>query len=104
MRKSTIVHVAIGVFASLMCLSILTSEAVAQSTITGAVKDESGAVLPGVTIEATSPALIERTRTVITDEGGKYRIIDLPPERYTRTFALPGFMTFHGDQVSLPPN
>jgi hypothetical protein len=104
MRKSTITHVAIGVFASLMCLTILTSEAVAQSTITGAVKDESGAVLPGVTIEATSPALIERVRTVITDESGNYRIIDLRPGTYALTFSLPGFKTFKREEVELASN
>jgi Carboxypeptidase regulatory-like domain/TonB dependent receptor-like, beta-barrel len=104
MRKSTITHVAIGVFASLMCLTILTSEAVAQSTITGAVKDETGAVLPGVTIEANSPSLIERTRTVITDESGNYRIIDLRPGSYSITFSLPGFKTYKREEVELVSN
>src|SRR5215471_2944115 len=92
------------VFTSLACLTILTPDGLAQSTITGGVKDESGAVLPGVTIEATSPALIERTRTVITDESGNYRIIDLRPGSYTLTFALPGFKTYKREAVELVTN
>src|SRR5499427_1451322 len=92
------------VFTSLVCLTILTPDGLAQSAITGGVKDESGAVLPGVTIEATSPALIERTRTVITDESGNYRIIDLRPGSYTLTFALPGFKTYQREAVELVTN
>ena len=63
----------------------------AQGTIAGAVKDTSGAVLPGVTVEASSPALIEKTRSVITDSAGHYRIETLPPGTYSVTFMLPGF-------------
>ena len=65
----------------------------AQATITGTAKDTSGAVLPGVTVEATSPALIERVRSVVTDATGQYRIVDLRPGTYTVTFTLPGFST-----------
>src|SRR5437879_7487839 len=60
-------------------------------TIAGAAKDPSGAVLPGVTVEAASPALIERLRTAATDGTGLYRIVNLPPGLYTVTFTLPGF-------------
>jgi len=63
----------------------------AQSSITGTVRDVSGGVLPGVTVEATSPALIEKTRTAITDGSGQYRIVDLRPGTYTVTFTLTGF-------------
>src|SRR5688572_32317263 len=63
----------------------------AQASITGVVKDASGAVLPGVTVEASSPALIEKVRTAVTDGGGQYRIIDLRPGDYTVTFTLTGF-------------
>jgi hypothetical protein len=62
-------------------------------TIAGSVKDASGAVLPGVTVEASSPALIERVRTATTDGTGLYRIVNLPPGTYTLTFTLPGFNT-----------
>ena len=62
--------------------------------IAGVVRDASGAVLPGVTVEAASPALIEKVRSVVTDGQGLYRIVDLRPGQYTVTFTLPGFNTF----------
>ncbi|MBI4266687.1 MAG: TonB-dependent receptor [Acidobacteria bacterium] len=65
--------------------------AYAQASITGVVKDTSGAVLPGVTVEASSPALIEKVRVVVSDGTGQYRIVDLRPGTYTVTFTLPGF-------------
>jgi len=64
-----------------------------QSALAGVVKDATGAVLPGVTVEAASPALIERVRSVTTDSSGLYRIVDLRPGTYTITFTLPGFNT-----------
>ena len=69
----------------------------AQATIAGAVKDSSGAVLPGVTVEAASPALIEKVRTTTTDGAGRYRIEDLRPGTYVVTFTLPGFVTMRRD-------
>jgi len=75
--------------------------AFAQATITGTVKDTSGAVLPGVTVEASSPVLIEKVRTVVTDGSGQYRIVDLRPGTYIVTFTLPGFNTFKRDGVEL---
>ncbi len=74
----------------------------AQSAITGVVKDTSGAVLPGVTVEASSDVLIEKVRTVTTDGGGQYRIIDLRPGVYKVTFTLPGFNTFAREGLELP--
>jgi hypothetical protein len=65
------------------------------------VKDTSGAVLPGVTVEAASPVLIEKTRSVTTDGNGNFRIVDLRPGVYTVTFTLPGFNTFKRDGVEL---
>ena len=65
----------------------------AQATIAGVVRDASAAVLPGVTVEAASPVLIEKTRTVVSDGTGQYRITDLPPGTYVLTFSLPGFTT-----------
>src|SRR4029079_2142622 len=67
----------------------------------GVVRDATGAVLPGVTVEAASPALIERTRTAITDSQGQYRIIDLRPGVYSVTFTLQGFNTFRRDCIDL---
>ncbi|HWW84110.1 MAG TPA: carboxypeptidase regulatory-like domain-containing protein [Vicinamibacterales bacterium] len=70
-------------------------------TIAGEAKDTSGALLPGVTVEAASPALIEKVRTAVTDDQGKYRITDLRPGTYSITFTLPGFATFTREGVVL---
>src|SRR5512138_2944904 len=75
------------------------SAAWAQAVLAGAVRDSSGAVLPGVTVEATSPALIEKVRTTVTDSAGRYRIEDLRPGTYSLTFTLPGFVTIKRDGV-----
>jgi hypothetical protein len=75
----------------------------AQATgIAGVVKDASGAVLPGVTVEAASDALIERTRSATTDGQGVYKILDLRPGIYTVTFSLPGFSTIKREGIDLP--
>ena len=73
----------------------------AQAVIAGSVRDTSGAVLPGVTVEASSPALIEKVRTSISDSSGQYRIEDLRPGVYKVTFTLPGFSTFEREGVEL---
>ena len=73
----------------------------AQATVTGVVTDASGAVLPGVTVEASSPTLTEKVRVVTTDGTGQYRIIELPPGAYAVTFTLPGFSTIKRDGVQL---
>ena len=72
-----------------------------QSTLSGVVKDSSSAVLPGVTIEASSPVLIEKTRTAVTDGTGQYRLPELPPGTYTVTFTLPGFSTVKREGVEV---
>ena len=79
-------------FASIaLALFVLAPAAVyAQASVTGVVKDTSGAVLPGVTVEASSPALIEKTRSAVTDGSGLYQIIQLVPGTYTVTFTLTG--------------
>jgi hypothetical protein len=71
------------------------------SAIAGVVRDTSGAVLPGVTIEAASPALIEKVRTVVSDTQGEYKILDLPGGTYTVTFTLTGFSTFRREGLEL---
>jgi len=86
------------------CFLLVSAAAWAQGangTITGVVKDGSGAVLPGVTVEAASPALIEKVRTAVTDGQGLYRIVDLRPGAYTVTFTLPGFSTLKRDGLEL---
>jgi len=72
------------------------------STIAGVVKDASGAVLPGVTVEAASDVLIEKVRTAVTDGSGQYRILALPPGTYAVTFSLTGFSTVKRDGFVLP--
>jgi hypothetical protein len=90
--------------AALGLVLLASGSASAQSTIAGVVRDTSGAVLPGVTVEATSPALIERARSVVTDASGQYRIIDLRPGAYTVSFALPGFSTILREGIVLEAN
>lgn len=72
-----------------------------SASITGVVRDTSGAVLPGVTVEAASPALIEKVRTAVTDGQGRYNIIDLRTGTYSVTFTLPGFATFKREGIQL---
>ncbi len=73
----------------------------AQAVITGVVRDTSGAVLPGVTAEASSPALIEKVRVGVSDGNGQYRIEDLRPGTYVVTFTLPGVSTFKREGIEL---
>ena len=92
------------VLALAMALSLLVPGVVeAQNTgaITGVARDTSGAVLPGVTVEVASPALIERVRVVTTDEQGRFNVVDLPPAVYSVTFALQGFSTFKRANIDL---
>ena len=90
----------------IVCALLWTLTASAQqataSGIAGVVKDTSGAVLPGVTVEAASPALIEKVRTVVTDSEGRYNIVDLRPGTYVVTFTLAGFNTFKREGIELP--
>ena len=92
---------AFGRHALVLALILVPRLAFAQGSITGTVKDPSGAVLPGVTVEAASDVLIEKLRTVTTDGTGQYRIVDLRPGLYTVTFTLPGFTTFKREGVEL---
>jgi hypothetical protein len=85
----------------LALLLLVPAAALAQASITGVVKDASGAVLPGVTVEASSPVLIEKTRSAVTDGAGQYRIVDLRAGSYTVTFTLTGFSTVKRDGIEL---
>jgi len=84
-----------------MLLALPASARAQSSGIAGLVRDSSGAVLPGVTVEAASPALIERSRTALTDTQGRYNIVDLRPGVYTVTFTLPGFSTVKREEIQL---
>jgi hypothetical protein len=89
------------VLAVILSMATAASAQTALASIAGVVRDTSGAVLPGVTVEASSPALIEKVRTVTTDGTGQYRIVDLRPGTYSVTFALSGFNTFKRDGIQL---
>jgi hypothetical protein len=92
-----------GLVLAWSCAALFPAAAFAQATgIAGVVKDTTGAVMPGVTVEASSPALIERVRTVTTDSQGQYKILDLRPGIYEVTFTLPGFSTVKREAVELP--
>ena len=89
-------------FIVVACVGVLSTTAYAQSSsITGVVRDASGAVLPGVTVEAASPELIEKVRSAISDGTGQYRIIDLRPGTYSLTVTLPGFNTVKREGIEL---
>src|SRR4030095_6508291 len=83
------------------CLVLAPSIAHAQASIAGVVRDASGAVLPGATVEASSPVLIEKVRSVSTDGTGQYQIVNLRPGLYTVTFSLSGFTSVRRENIAL---
>ena len=85
----------------LLVVIVTPAVASAQASITGVVRDTSGGVLPGVTVEAASPALIEKVRVVTTDDSGQFRIVDLRPGAYSVAFTLPGFSTIKREGIEL---
>src|SRR6476619_1568562 len=91
--------------AAVLALTLIPVWSSAQTGTTGAMagvaRDTSGAVLPGVTVEASSPALIEKVRSVVTDAAGQYKIVDLRPGTYTVTFTLTGFSVFKREGIEL---
>ena len=89
------------VLALLCVIGPVAASAQTGTSISGVVRDESGGALPGVTVEASSPALIEKVRTAVSDERGLFRIVNLPPGTYTVTFALPGFNQVKRDGIEL---
>ena len=86
---------------AVLWLVVFSAPAFSQSSIAGVVTDATGGVLPGVTIEANSPALIEQARSVVSDANGAYRLVDLRPGTYKVTFTLPGFTTFVREGIAL---
>ena len=82
----------------------VSAQGTSAASISGVVTDSSGAVLPGVTVEAASPVLIEKIRTTVSDERGEYRIVELIPGAYTVTFTLTGFASFRREGIELPPS
>src|SRR5262245_43848440 len=94
-------RIRLGSALMLLGLWLAPAGAWAQASLTGTVRDSSGAVLPGVTVEASSDSLIERTRTAVTDGSGQYRIVDLPSGTYKATFTISGFATVVRDAISL---
>jgi hypothetical protein len=86
---------------ALAWMVLVADAAYAQGSIVGIVRDTSGAVLPGVTVEAASPALIEKVRSVVTDGTGQYQIVSLVPGTYTVTYTLPGFNTVRRDGIEI---
>ena len=99
MNRSRLVLIVLATVAS---LAAVPDVALAQSAIDGVVRDTSGAVLPGVTVEASSDALIERVKSATTDGAGQYRIVDLRPGMYVVTFTLTGFQTLRREGMRLP--
>lgn len=100
------VRIVVGVYVAL-CLSFLPAATEAQtslSNIAGVVRDATDAVLPGVTVEVTSPALIEKVRTTVTDDQGQYVVANLPPGVYAVTFTLPGFSVVRREGIQLTVN
>ena len=91
----------IKVVVAVTAVVLLPSLAAAQGTLTGTVRDQSGSVLPGVTVEASSPALIEKVRAAVTDTAGQYRIPGLSPGTYSLTFRLSGFTTVTRTEIEL---
>src|ERR687892_2712209 len=89
------------VFVVLSLPSVAWTQAADTASVAGVVRDTSGAVLPGVTVEASSAALIEKVRSVVTDDQGLYRIVDLRPGIYVITFSLPGFRALKREGLEL---
>src|SRR5215212_952564 len=84
-----------------VCFTLLAASLASAQTLAGSVRDTSGAVLPGVSVEASSSALIEKARTAVSDSNGQYQIPNLPPGAYRITFTLTGFSTVIREGVNI---
>src|SRR5687768_9804980 len=100
-RREAMRKLARAIAATAWILVLLPSMTWAQASIAGVVRDSSGSVLPGATVEVSSPALIEKVRTAVSDSTGQYRVIDLRPGTYSVVFTLPGFNQFRRDGIEL---
>src|SRR5688500_8120717 len=102
-KEATMTRIARAAMLAALMSVVLAAGASAQvlSGLAGTVRDSSGAVMPGVTVEATSPALIEKVRSAVTNAEGQYRIIDLPPGTYAVTFTLTGFTDVKVENIAL---
>ena len=98
MRRLVIRHLLAGASTLLIFPALCFAQ---FGAIAGVVKDDSGAVLPGVTVEAASPALIEKTRTAVSDGAGQYRVEQLRPGVYTVTFTLQGFTVIRREGIEI---
>jgi hypothetical protein len=94
-------RLSLSLLVAIWAVALMPALASAQSSITGSVSDNTGGALPGVTVEAASPVLIEGSRIVVTDGSGLYTVVNLRPGTYSLTFTLPGFGTLVRDEVPL---
>src|SRR5438067_1978099 len=101
MCRSKLLLSTFATFCLLGMARVGTGQSATTGAIAGVAKDTTGAVLPGVTVEASSPALIEKVRSAVTDDQGNYKITDLRPGTYAVTFTLPGFSTYKRDGIVL---
>jgi hypothetical protein len=103
MARTNVGGMALSVMIGALLLPVgASAQQATASGIAGVVRDSSGGVLPGVTVEAASPALIEKVRSVVSDSEGRYNIVDLRPGTYTVTFTLTSFSTFKREGIELP--
>src|SRR5207249_2362085 len=100
MNSQTVVRL-VTICGLLMLPGMAWAQSATSGAIAGEVKDTTGAVLPGVAVEAASPSLIEKVRNVVTDGQGRYQIVDLRPGTYTVTFTLAGFNTVRRESLEL---
>src|SRR5581483_10958142 len=104
MREGCMRRVGLRVAFLVGVVLLIARSGAAQVAIAGVVKDTTGAIMPGVTVEASSPALIEKSRTVVTDTAGQYKIVDLSPGTYEVAFTLPGFKVVKRGGILLEGN
>lgn len=102
--KSAIPRFIALALAATLAPAVALAQGLGAASIVGVVKDSSGAVLPGVTVEASSPVLIEKVRSTVTDSEGRYQIVELRPGAYSVSFTLPGFATYKRDGLTVPAN
>src|SRR5687767_6402271 len=101
LRRELLMRRLRGAVPLLAVMLLIPALAQAQASLAGVVRDNTGAVLPGVTVEATSVVLIEKARTAVTDGSGQYRITELPPGLYSLTFTLTGFSVVRRDGIEV---